>query len=262
MKEADLVAGLRSSNITVVDAARVPSRPAKPSALIYAAASLASGLFLGICGALLRDATDTRIQELGEMETLFAEASIGLLPFHDLKSERKRIPDAKGSSSWKPGSALDTSSQTLRSSNAMVAAAQPRAAYTEAVRVLCTSLMQGGKGGPLCQVLLVTSSVPGEGKSMLSANLAIVYAQRGKKVLLVDGDLRTPVLGQCFHLETGKGLSSLLAAEDRDSVTSATQLPFSAIPTLHVLPAGPLPAYPAELLASDRMAELVRTWRM
>jgi polysaccharide biosynthesis transport protein len=261
MKEADLVAGLRSSNITVVDAARVPSRPAKPSALIYAAASLASGLFLGICGALLRDATDTRIQELGEMETLFAEASIGLLPFHDLKSERKRIPDAKGSSSWKPGSALDTSSQTLRSSNAMVAAAQPRAAYTEAVRVLCTSLMQGGNGGPLCQVLLVTSSVPGEGKSMLSANLAIVYAQRGKRVLLVDGDLRTPVLHKCLHLDNRQGLSSVLMSGNIDESPQATQTPFPTIVNLNVLPAGPLAEYPAELLASDVMADLVHMWR-
>ena len=82
MKEADLVAGLRSSNITLVDPARVPARPAKPDILIYGAASIAGGLLLGIGGALFRDATDNRIQDLGELELLFAEASIGLLPFH------------------------------------------------------------------------------------------------------------------------------------------------------------------------------------
>ena len=89
-------------------------------------------------------------------------------------------------------------------SNATVAATQPRAAYTEALRVLCTSLMQGNNGGPCGQVILVTSSVSGEGKSMLSANLAIVCAQRGKTVLLVDGDLRTPVLHRELNLETGQ----------------------------------------------------------
>jgi succinoglycan biosynthesis transport protein ExoP len=68
MKEADLVAGMRSSNITLVDAARVPARPAKPSAFKYAAASIAGGLLFGICGALLRDSADTRIQEFGDME--------------------------------------------------------------------------------------------------------------------------------------------------------------------------------------------------
>ena len=69
MKEADVVAGMRSSNITLVDPARAPANPAKPSAIKYAAASIAGGLLFGICGALFRDATDTRIQELGEMET-------------------------------------------------------------------------------------------------------------------------------------------------------------------------------------------------
>jgi polysaccharide biosynthesis transport protein len=259
MKEADLVAGMRSSNITVVDSARVPSSPAKPSAFKFAAVSLAGGLLFGICGALLRDATDTRIQELGEMEMMFAEASIGVLPFHDGKTERKRLEDSKSSSWVSP--ALDTSARTARNANATVAASSPRATYTEALRVLCTSLMQGSNGGPCGQVLLVTSSVPGEGKSMLSANLAIVFAQRGKRVLLVDGDLRTPVLHQCLHLDHTRGLSSLLDAENIDDVAPATQTPISSIPSLDVLPAGPLPDYPAELLATENMAELVRRWR-
>jgi polysaccharide biosynthesis transport protein len=257
MREADLVAGMRSSNITLVDPARVAAKPAKPNVLIYAAGSLAGGLLFGICGALFRDATDTRIQELGEMEMLFAEASIGLLPYHDAKSEWERMTNAK----WVSADPLHPSVPTRMACNATAAATEPRAAYTEALRVLCTSLMQGSNGGPRGQVILVTSSVPGEGKSMLSANLAIVYAQRGKKVLLVDGDLRTPVLHRCLNLKAGHGLSSLLAVEKVDNGAPATQTPFPGIPSLYVLPAGPLPAYPAELLASDRMAELVRIWR-
>jgi succinoglycan biosynthesis transport protein ExoP len=260
MKEADLVAGMRSSNITLVDAARVPASPAKPSAFNYAAASLAGGLLFGICGALLRDATDNRIQELGEMELMFAEASIGVLPFHDVKTERKRLGNFKAPSLGST-SPLDTIARTQRNSNATVAASAPRAAYTEALRVLCTSLMQGSNGSPLGQVLLVTSSVPGEGKSMLSANLAIVYAQRGKKVLLVDGDLRTPVLHQCMHLDAREGLSSLLMTGNFDDLKKVTQVPFPTIPGFHVLPAGPLPDYPAELLASALMPDLVRMWR-
>jgi polysaccharide biosynthesis transport protein len=260
MKEADLVAGLRSSNITLVDSARVPARPAKPNVLIYGAASLACGFLFGIGGALFRDATDSRIRELGEMELLFAEASIGLLPYHDAKAERKRAADVS-EPLWASPALPDSGARTLVASNATVAATQPRAAYTEALRALCTSLMQGNNGGPRGQVLLVTSSVPGEGKSMLSANLAIVYAQRGKRVLLVDGDLRTPVLHQSLHLEAGRGLSSLLAADNLDDATVTPQVPLPGIPSFHVLPAGPLPTYPAELLASDRMAEFVRLCR-
>ena len=142
-----------------------------------------------------------------------------------------------------------------------IAAAEPRAAYTEALRVLCTSLMQGRNGGPRGQVILVTSSVSGEGKSMLSSNLAIVCAQRGKNVLLVDGDLRTPVLQQELNLSGTSGLSSLLMGDNDRYAAIAPEVPFPRIPSLSVLSAGPLPAYPAELLASDRMADLVRMWR-
>ena len=110
-------------------------------------------------------------------------------------------------------------------------------------------------------MLLVTSSVSGEGKSMLSTNLAIVYAQRGKKVLLVDGDLRTPVLHHSLNMEADQGLSSLLFDGNIEDSASFTQTPFAGVPSLHVLPAGPVPDYPAELLASDGMAELVRQWR-
>jgi polysaccharide biosynthesis transport protein len=262
MKEADVVAGMRSSNITLVDSAHVPAKPAKPDARIYAAGSIAGGLFFGICGALLFDATDNRIHELGDMELLFSEASIGLLPFHDTKAERKRLAFAKAPKLASAFAApIDSPSPALIASKATVAAAEPRAAYTEALRVLCTSLMQGSDGGPCGQVILVTSSVSGEGKSMLSSNLAIVYAQRGKKVLLVDGDLRTPVLHREFNLQNARGLSSLLSAESVNDAMLTPEVPFPRIPSLSVLPAGPLPAYPAELLASDGMAELVRSWR-
>ena len=260
MKEADVVAGMRSSNITLVDPARVPASPAKPSALKYAAASIAGGLLFGICGALFRDATDTRIQDLGEVELLLAEASIGLLPYHDARSERKRLAD-KRRASWASAGTVHSAASNLMASNAAVAAIEPQAAYTEALRVLCTSLMQGNNGGPCGQVLLVASSVSGEGKSMLSTNLAIVYAQRGKTVLLIDGDLRTPVLHRNLNLEPGYGLSSLLFEGNIEEAASAVQVPFPGIPGLDVLPAGPVPAYPAELLASDSMAELVRLCR-
>jgi polysaccharide biosynthesis transport protein len=262
MKEADLVAGLRSSNITLVDAARVPASPAKPSVFNYAAGSIAGGLLLGICGALFRDATDTRIQEPGDMEMLCSEASIGVLPHHDAKTERKRMAAAKAPLRASPFAApAGSTSYAMMAPNATVAATQPRSAYTEALRVLCTSLMQGSNGGPCGQVFLVTSPVPGEGKSMLSVNLAIVYAQRGKKVLLVDGDLRTPVLQEGLNLKSDHGLSSLLMAENIDDAELASGVPFLGVSGLDVLPAGPLPDYPAELLASDGMAELVRIWR-
>ena len=118
----------------------------------------------------------------------------------------------------------------LMASNAAVAAIEPRAAYTEALRVLCTSLMQGNNGGPCGQVFLVTSSVSGEGKSMLSTNLAIVHAQRGKTVLLIDGDLRTPVLHKRLNLESDYGLSSLLFEGNIDASGRRRKFPSLVFP--------------------------------
>jgi polysaccharide biosynthesis transport protein len=255
MKEADLVAGMRSSNITLVDPARVPARPAKPSTMMYAAGSIVGGLLLGICAALFRDATDTRIQELGDIELLLAEASIGLLPYYSAKAERKRLAGTRA------GSLASGFVSPEPSSNATIAASAPRAAYTEAIRVLCTSLMQGNNGGPRGQVILVTSSVSGEGKSMLSANLAIVCSQRGRRVLLIDGDLRNPVLHQQLHIDDTVGLSTILSNENTNDPSATIKVPLPNIPNLSVLPAGPVPDYPAELLASDRMGELVRILR-
>jgi succinoglycan biosynthesis transport protein ExoP len=239
LKEADLVAGLRSSNITLVDPARAPSRPAKPNVLLYIAASIAAGLFLGMCSAVFRDAMDTKIQDLPVLEAQFGETPLGILPYH------QGLPRSRASSSF-------------------AAIFEPRAPYTEAMRVLRTSLLRCS-GGPPPRVILITSSVPGEGKSMLSANLAILMAQQGKKVLLVDGDLRTPVLHRRFHLKTNMGLSSILGAsttpEDVYANTSSAAVAIHGMPGLHVLVAGPIPRYPAEMLASEQMAHVMRIWR-
>jgi polysaccharide biosynthesis transport protein len=144
----------------------------------------------------------------------------------------------------------------------IVAAAEPRAAYTEALRTLRTTLMRSEKGGRSPQVVLITSSIPGEGKSMLSINLAAVYAQHGKKVLLVDADLRTPILHTRLGLPSSDGLSDLLMRRtaDEDPLT-----PISASledgNVFDFIPAGSIPEYPAELLGSEAMAEAIKQWR-
>jgi capsular exopolysaccharide synthesis family protein len=279
LKEADLLSGLRSSNITIVNPGRVPSRPAKPNVLLYLAASLAGGLFIGTCGALFRDATDTRIQSLPELEAYFGETPLGVLPYYKKSRVRKIARSPIGSSAsvtWAPRRRLirikqpvpATESASIRapltanpsSVNSLAAVIEPRAAYTEAVRILRTSLMRGN-GGPPPKVVLITSSVPGEGKSMLSANLAILLAQQGKKVLLVDGDLRTPVLHRRLNLKTDTGLSSILATDNIHANALSAAVPMNGLPGLHVMAAGPVPSYPAELLASEQMAELMRVWR-
>jgi polysaccharide biosynthesis transport protein len=232
VKEADVLAGLHSSNITLVDPARPTSRPAKPNVLLFLAASLAGGLFLGVCGALVRDATDTKIQDLPAIEAYFGEAPYAVLPRDKDQGLMKE--------SLAPGIVSTT-------------------AYTEAVRALRTSIMRESLSRPP-QIILVTSSVPGEGKSKLSSNLAVLLAQQNKRVLLVDGDLRTPTLHQRFNLPTSAGLTSVLGS-DTDHI-GASRLPTASVMRgLDVMTAGPMSRYPAELLASERMSTLVEHWR-
>lgn len=260
LKEADLVAGLRSSNITLIDQARVPSRPAKPNVPLYLAASVFGGIFLGICAALFRDATDNTIQDPSRLEAHLAGPALRVLPYHRLP---KATAAARANAFFSlPSGGPSTSlrfPKTPEAKNSFVAVDDPRAAYTEAVRSLRTSLLNSS-GGPIPQVILITSSVPGEGKSMLSANLATLLAQQGKKVLLVDSDLRTPVLQQRFNLDTEMGLASMLS-DDAHSESLSKMMQIEGIPRLDVLPAGPIPYNPAELLASEKMVDLLSSWR-
>jgi len=107
------------------------------------------------------------------------------------------------------------------------------------------------------QVLLVTSSNAGEGKSTVSLNLATVLAQQGVRVLLVDADLRRPVLHERMGVQAQIGLSEALSSDDIDP----QPLPVESIPNLYVLCGGPVPPFPAELLGSHRMRTLLTQWR-
>lgn len=258
MKEADLVARLHSSNITVVDPARVPARPAKPNPILYVAAGVVGGLFLGLCAALLREATDRRVTDLSAIEFAFAGSPIGYLPFHE---SQKGLRLGRDSANKLSVSSISKDLAHLDIPVIMVAATEPRAAYTESVRALRTSLLTSVHGTPP-RVLLVTSSVSGEGKSFLSVNLAITYSQRGKKVLLVDGDLRTPSLQTRLNLPEHTGLSEFLEG-DHQAIGAPHPLHIDIGGTvgLDVLTAGAAPAYPAELLGSDAMAGLIDAWR-
>jgi polysaccharide biosynthesis transport protein len=143
----------------------------------------------------------------------------------------------------------------------MVAVLKPRVQYTEALRSLRTALMQSADATVPPNVILVTSSVPGEGKTTMSLNLAIVFAQVGKRVLLVDTDLRTPTLQSRLGISNDVGLSSLLLHEGGEQEVLPISISFDGGMSLDIMPAGPLPDYPAELLASEEMGELLGKWR-
>jgi capsular exopolysaccharide synthesis family protein len=247
LKEAGLLEGLRSSNISIIDPARAPAKPATPNVPLYLASSLAAGLFIGSGIALVLEIRDKKIHDLRELEIHIGDTPLGILPAFMTKSPR--LPIAPN------GNVLARDRRLAQ----MIAVEEPQSPYVEALRGLRTALLLS-RGGAPPQVILVTSSIASEGKTTLTLNLAILLAQQGKKVLLVDADLRRPTLHRVLRTTSGRGLSSLLTGHGSTESDSEFIQPEQA-PGLHVLTAGPVPPYPSELLGSDQMRILLERWR-
>ncbi len=130
----------------------------------------------------------------------------------------------------------------------------PLSAVAESYKSLRTSLLAGSK---LPRRFLITSSLPGEGKTSTAANLALAMAQAEYRVVLIDGDLRKPRLHDIFRLGNRNGLSRLLTCNP-DAQSLAQALQPGPLPNLSVLSSGPIPPNPSELLMSSRMKELLR----
>lgn len=138
----------------------------------------------------------------------------------------------------------------------IITAHQPSSSISESFRAIRTSLYFSGEGKD-SQVIQVTSPTPGDGKSTLIANLAVSIAKSGKKVLLIDADLRRPTLHRIFGVENNVGLVSHLSNETQDTIEPMATL----IPGLSILPSGPAVSNPSELLSGARMAELITSLR-
>ena len=243
LRQAGILEGLRSTNLTVVNPARVPptNRPHSPNVPLYYAAAVAAGLFFGCSSALLRELQDNSVRSLQEFESMLGVRLLGVIP--RLKEKAWQPPQ--------PGSANSGASAPQSKRNP----AYETAPFLEALRSLRTSLLMLHDGQPP-QVVLVTSSIAGEGKSKLAANLAIVLAQLNARVLLVDADLRCPSLHSELGLHTATGLGAALT---RDAAPEIHAHPHC--PSLSVLCGSATPPLPSELLGSKPMADLLTGWR-
>jgi capsular exopolysaccharide synthesis family protein len=245
LRENGAMQGFRSNNIQLISAAFAPSLPSVPNVPLYLAASIGSGLLLGCILAFIVDAMDTRISDIHAFQGLAGQAPLGILPAYAAKKKPLRL--SGHSFALPPGESV----QAIK---------EPHSAYVEALRTLRTGLLSPLHGPPP-QVLLVTSSVEGEGKSTLSANLAVVFAQQGKRVLLIDADLRRPNLHVLFNGSSEVGLSSVLSGKVAADAIDAALLTVEQAPGLDVLTAGPIPAFSAELLGSSKMKRALDLWR-
>jgi len=244
LKEAGVSAGLRSGNIRVVDVARIPTYPIKPDVHRNIQLGLLLGLACGIGLAFLLETLDTSIRSMEELSAISTLPALGTIPLQ-LSSNgylRKR---------------LKTMSTETSESPALVTYARPKSEAAEAYRALRTSILLSSFGAPP-KVILVTSALPQEGKTTISANSALVLAQRGSRVLLIDADLRRPSIDKLFGFRSRGGLSTLISGVDK---IEDVVVPFTQVPNLWILPAGPIPPQPAELLGSTVMKNHITRWR-
>jgi capsular exopolysaccharide synthesis family protein len=130
---------------------------------------------------------------------------------------------------------------------------EPRSPAAEAFRTLRTNLMFSSVENPV-STLLVTSAAQSEGKSLVVANLAVAFAQSGNNTILVDADLRKPTQHSIWEVDNTRGLTTMML---EDSALSSPPLAATPVANLHVLPTGPQPPVPADLLSSQRMSEVI-----
>jgi capsular exopolysaccharide synthesis family protein len=266
----------RESNIRVIDHALMPGGPFRPSLRKDLTYGLLFGLLLGIAGALLIEFMDRTVkapeeverrlglpilavvQDLAEVGKTYGYSSAyaygyGYGSSPAASGERPRVRASRSApAGWleKKKSAAPASAQIE-----LVPHERPRTLISEAYRSLRTALLLSSARE--LKIIAVTSAVAGEGKTATASNLAVVLAQLGRPVLIVDCDLRKPRLHQVFRVSNRVGLvNQLTGTAEADAVIQLTE-----VPNLWVVPSGPTPPNPSELLASARMRDWLRTLR-
>lgn len=243
LKEAGVTAGLRSNNIRPVDRARVPTEPTEPNVPRNLSFALALGLSTGICLAFLLEGLDNTVRTPEQAQIISALASLGMIPL--------------GSKTTENGTRQRLEVASSKEAVELVTQSRPQSQMAESYRALRTSLLLTSLGAPP-KVILITSALPQEGKTTTSINTAIVLAQKGTRVLLIDADLRRPSIHKTLGMGPRTGLSNVLtgSANIQQAIVRS-----SLLPSLFVLPAGTPPPNPAELLASTNMKDVLAELR-
>src|SRR3954463_297259 len=209
--------------LTTTQPASVPTVPVAPRKSLNLALGLLVGVALGAGGALLREQLNTTVKTPDDIESLTGSVPLGLVPFDPMAKSQPLV----------------TADQ-----------ADSRA---EAFRMLRTNLRFADVDNPP-RTIVVTSSMPNEGKSTSACNIALTLALTGSKVVLVEADLRKPRVCEYLGLDSGAGLTNVLAGQNGlDEVL----VPWRR-QTLTVLPSGPVPPNPSELLGSQHMGNLLK----
>ncbi len=245
-KENDVALAGTPNNINVVEYAITPRQPVGPQRLLGVAMALAISLAFGICLAIFLDYIDNTVRSTADVERMLGLPALATIPSVGGLSRRRLFRNS--SNSAKEGGLVRPE---------LLISTEPRSTLAEAYKQLRTSILLS-TAGRAPKTLLITSAKPGEGKTTTAVNTAISLSQTGARVLLIDADLRRPMIHNVFNVSNPAGLSTVLSRDvnEQDILALIELQPESG---LHLLTSGPIPPNPAELLGSSQMKQLLQT---
>ncbi|HLY63853.1 MAG TPA: polysaccharide biosynthesis tyrosine autokinase [Terriglobia bacterium] len=244
LKDAQVSAGLKATNIHVVDPAVSPSLPIRPKKSLNLLLGLMAGLLLGISLAVVLEGLEhTSIKTAEDVERLLPATCLALIPMAGSGANRYGYGLAK----------RGTTPPLQNHGVALSVLKDPTSPVAEAYRALRSAILFSTAPQPP-QSIVVTSAQPHEGKTSTSVNVAAVLAQNGARVLIIDADLRNPGVARALGVTNRKGLSGVLTGAY--GIDDAIERVGEAV-NLWVLTAGPHPPNPAELLSSSKMESLM-----
>jgi succinoglycan biosynthesis transport protein ExoP len=234
LRTASVEAGLESQEIEIVDRAQVPAQPKLQPQSTIIITTVVFALLGGVVVAFLLESLDTGLRSVAEIENVTELPSLAIIP----RARRSTVEEAANLSTAQRNVSVLT---------------QPKSQFAESFRSLRTSLLLSTTHPP--KLILFTSATPSEGKTTTASNLAVILAQGEGKVLLMDADLRRPNVHHRFGLNGKIGLTTVLTGATRleDTVQSIPEAP-----NLDVLPSGPIPPFPTEMLSSEAMDKLLQ----
>lgn len=242
--ETNLTRRFSSTHARTLDPALPPGFPMSPNVSLNAAGGLLAGVALGLAFAFLLGRLDRRLKSVADVEAL-GLTIIGVLPRIDQIEEQPVYGSRRRRRAGADGDTDDGSRDLFAHTHPMSAAA-------ECCRTIRTNLTFMSADDPI-RAMVVTSASPREGKTTVTTNVAISLAQSGKRVLIVDTDLRRPRVHRAFGLRGNVGITSVIVGDrELSQVTQSTD-----IKNLEVLACGPIPPNPSELLHSSKFTELV-----
>jgi len=243
MKEARVQSSLNASNIRIVDSAQLPKGAVKPRVLLNLIAGIILGLGIGVALAFFQEYLDNTLKSPDEVEKLLRLPSLGVLPRFALNGHGKLKEDESEALVPSEGVALAPAIQT-----------DPQ--IVEAYRSLRTSILLSAN--PVPRLILVTSAVPGEGKTTTTVNLGATLASLGSRVVVVDCDMRRPACHRSAGVKNSPGFVQCLTGhvDLADAI-----LPVPGVENLSIIPCGPIPPNPAEMLSAPLTSELLHKLR-